>query len=82
MIDNYYKFGDERNFKKRADTLGKAERRGEPMLTHGTNDIKMVTAKNAHQQFVNRRPPMNVSDFYSTLKTHDDDHKKLYKKYG
>jgi len=38
----------------------------------------MITDSNAHQQFVNRKPPMNVSDFKSTLKTHNDDHKKFF----
>jgi hypothetical protein len=56
----------------------KAERKHENMQTSKTNNFRIIDQKkNPHQQFVKRQFPMNITDFYSTLKNHDSSHKKM-----
>jgi hypothetical protein len=78
LNDNYYKFGDLRPVKKVASVAALAERTTENMQTSASTNFKIFDLKsNPHQQFVKRAYPMNVTDFYSTLKNHDDTHKKM-----
>lgn len=78
LNDNYYSNKDLRPIKKSSDNEKKAEKIDENMQTHGSNLVKMISSqKNPHQQFVKRNYPMNVTNFYSTLKNHDDNHNKL-----
>lgn len=78
LNDNYYSHKDLRPIKKTTDIEPKAERQNENMQTNGSTNVKMITSnQNPHQQFVKRKYPMNVTDFYSTLKNHDDNHNKL-----
>jgi hypothetical protein len=78
LNDNYYKFGDLRPIKKSSSVAPLAERKTENMQTSKSKNFRIIDQKrNPHQQFVKRRYPMNVTDFYSTLKNHDSSHKKM-----
>lgn len=78
LNDNYYKYGDLRPVKRSASVAALAERKNENMQTKKSKNFRIIDQKkNPHQQFVKRRYPTNVTDFYSTLKNHDESHNKL-----
>jgi hypothetical protein len=78
LIDNFRKHKDLRPVKKRSTSVGGfAERKNQHFQTSGTANIKLINEKNAHQQYVKRQYPQNVTNFKSTLKSHPDDHKKM-----
>lgn len=76
-MDNYYKNKDLRPTKKTSSSAAKAERTSENMQTHGSKIYKMLDKSNAHHKFLTRNYPMNSSNFKSTLKKHNEDHKRL-----
>lgn len=78
LNDNYFSNKDLRPIKNKTENKPQAEKNDEHMLTRGGEKVKMISSRrNPHQQFVKRKFPMNVTDFYSTLKNHDENHKKL-----
>ena len=76
-LDHFYNKGDERPLRK--DTTLVKNTSVEPTLqTGGANQYKMIGEKNPDQAHVNRKIPMNCSDFGSTLKKHHPDHGKFF----
>lgn len=77
LLDNYYNQKNLKPLKKTPSSVSRAERTSENMQTKGERDFKMLNESNAHQSLAKREYPMNTSDFFSTLKRHEKNHKRM-----